>query len=43
MVLAEIRGLRDELKEHKSQLNGLRDDVNMLLNRENGNEICKTD
>ena len=31
MVLSEIRGLREELKEHRIQLDCLRDDVNTLL------------
>ena len=31
MVLSEIRGLRDELREHKQKLSDLRHDVNMLL------------
>ncbi len=35
MVLAEIKCLRDELKEHKSKLDDLRKDVNMLLEKEN--------
>lgn len=34
MVLSEIRGLRSELNEHKKELSGLRDDVNMLLGKE---------
>ena len=32
MVLTEIRGLREELREHQSKLDNLRDDVNMIIN-----------
>lgn len=31
MVLSEIRSLREELKEHRTQLDCLRDDVNAIL------------
>merc|ERR1711884_4589 len=32
MVLTEIRGLREELREHQSKLDNLREDVNMIIN-----------
>lgn len=35
MVLSEIRMLRDELREQRSMLDELRDDVNTILNKEN--------
>ena len=31
LVLSEIRSLREELKEHRTQLDCLRDDVNAIL------------
>ena len=34
MVLTEIRGLREELREHQSKLDTLREDVNMIINRD---------
>ena len=34
MVLTEIRGLRDELREHQTKLDNLREDVNMIIHRD---------
>ena len=31
LVLSEIRSLREELKEHRTQLDCLKDDVNSIL------------
>ena len=35
LVLIEIRGLRDELREHRSKIDCLREEVNLLVNRQN--------